>query len=303
MSGTLKLFLTFLGLVLVIFLGLAAYFHANPVGAGIALARRGLGTLGLSRERLYVRGHELVYWRGGARGGETVVLLHGLGQQAGSWVKVAGALAGGSRLVIPDLPGHGDSGPERGELPLDDMVHALTYLVEHEAGDERPVVLVGHDLGGWVAARYALEHPHRVRRLVLLSPWGLAPEPDEPFLRLPRDREEALRYVQAINPPEAPRPVDFVLDDLVEKIEEGPTARLLAALTPADYLNRDLPRLAPPVDLVWGEADGLLPLSYARRFQALLPGARLHLLPACGHIPHQQCPEQLRPLLERLARE
>ncbi len=117
--------------------------------------------------------------------GPTVVLVHGLGSRIGHWLPVARLLARDHRVVLVDLPGHGDT-----ELPepfsLDRAMQSLEGALEQEEG---PVVLVGHSVGGLVAAQTALEHPEHVRALVLV----------ETALRPQLEGEERARLMRALD--------------------------------------------------------------------------------------------------------
>ena len=107
--------------------------------------------------------------------GPTVVLVHGLGSRATDWLAVARDLARDHRVVLTELPGHGLAAMP-GRLALDDAALALDRQIA-EYGDE-PVVLVGHSVGGLVAAAEALRSPSRVRALVLVET-ALRPQMDE----------------------------------------------------------------------------------------------------------------------------
>ena len=123
--------------------------------------------------------------------GPTVVLVHGLGSSEDDWLPTARVLAHDHRVVLVDLPGHGASAMpdpfslEQVSLALDAALHAATA--------DEPVVLVGHSLGGLACAQYALDHPNRVRGLVLVDA-ALTPQidaADRPRLERELDRDYA----------------------------------------------------------------------------------------------------------------
>jgi len=99
------------------------------------------------------------------RGG-TIVLVHGLGSSGESWLPVARDLARDHRVVLVELPGHGIA-EMPGRLSLEDAALALDRAIAAEC--DGPVVLVGHSVGGLVAAEEALRSPGRVRALVLVE--------------------------------------------------------------------------------------------------------------------------------------
>jgi pimeloyl-ACP methyl ester carboxylesterase len=98
----------------------------------------------------------------------------------------------------------------------------------------------------------------------------------------------------------------FVLDDVVRQARVGPLHRFAqsAGTMPQHLLDGRLGEVTVPVELVWGDADGLMTLDYARRVQAGLPDARLHRVAGCGHVPQRECPVELvEALLKALAKE
>ena len=135
----------------------------------------------------------------GAMGrGHTVVLVHGLGSNANQWLPVARDLARDHHVVLLELPGHGLA-PITTPFSLEQATLALDRaLFEQSQG---PVVLVGHSVGGMVAASEALHAPQRVRALVLvetaLRPQLSAAERDTLLAMFDRDWEGTLHQVYA----------------------------------------------------------------------------------------------------------
>ncbi|WP_318208026.1 MULTISPECIES: alpha/beta fold hydrolase [unclassified Streptomyces] len=103
--------------------------------------------------------------------GPPLVLLHGPGEFAATWMRVMPDLMETHRVIAPDLPGHGASGVGEGPLKADRVLAWLGDLIERTCAS-RPVV-AGHLLGGAIAARFACDHGDRIARLVLVDTYGL----------------------------------------------------------------------------------------------------------------------------------
>ena len=264
---------------------------------------------GLERATVDTEAGELAVWRGGPTSEEaadeadgdapTLVLLHGAGDHAGSWSAVVAALAPDHRLVVPDLPGHGDSQPAEGVLPMETVLGGVVGLLRAEAAADRPApVVVGNSLGGWLALLVGRAHPELASRLVVVN-GGAIPGPRDPNLLLPQDREQARRILDLVGAP-GPLP-DGVVDGLVRDLNSGALPRFMAAddLDAYDLTGR-LGEVTVPVDLVWGELDRYLPMDYARAHLDALPAARLTVVEECGHVPLRYCPESFIPVLRRV---
>jgi len=104
--------------------------------------------------------------------GPVVVLLHGYPQSGVYWHKIAPSLAERYRVIIPDLRGYGDSvGPAPDEANMLYSKRAMAGDVAQvlDALSEDGAMIVGHDRGGRVAYRFALDHPERTRKLAVLD--------------------------------------------------------------------------------------------------------------------------------------
>jgi pimeloyl-ACP methyl ester carboxylesterase len=276
-------------------------FFLRPVATMVWLRRSALRRAGLRKTKITTTVGGQTVWHGGA--GPLLVLLHGAGDQAGTWNKVAPELKRHFQLVIPDLAGHGESDPAAGVLSLGTLLAALEQVLDAIPWRDAPMVLAGNSLGAWIAMLYAQKYPHRVTRVILIG-GGPIKNASEIGI-MPKDREEARRVLDAVLDPSTPRWPNFVLDDLVRVSNTGPISRLLAAGEEdmSKYLLEDkLASFQLPVDLIWGASDRLVPLDYANKLQSQLRHCTLTVIERCGHGPQFERPRELtRALLQILA--
>ena len=138
--------------------------------AGLPVTDRNLSLAGLSTAVL----------EGGS--GPPVILLHSAGEFAALWARMLPDLVKTHRVVAPDLPGHGASPLAVQPRAPDQLLEWLSELIEQTC--TQAPSLVGHGLGGALAARFATDHSRRIDRLVLVDSLGLAAfEPEPSFAR------------------------------------------------------------------------------------------------------------------------
>jgi pimeloyl-ACP methyl ester carboxylesterase len=262
----------------------------RPLAVLTWLSRRALGRSGLRQQFHHTSAGRQSVWVGGR--GPTVVLLHGAGDQAGTWAATARALLPHYHIVAPDLPGHGDSEPASGPLSVGTVVGGVSDILSALV-PPGPCIVVGNSLGAWVAMLLAVEPAARFDRLVLVN--GGALKGDRADITFtPSSREEARLTLEALLGPRAARAPGFVLDDLITACRVGPLGRLAQTAGEMDayLLEGRLHELHLPVDLLWGAEDRVFPVSYAERMMQGLPASRLTLLPGCGHVPHRSHPRR-----------
>jgi pimeloyl-ACP methyl ester carboxylesterase len=249
--------------------------------------------------RTKVRVHE-----GGS--GPALFFLHGGGGLLPDDPFLA-ALARRFRVAAPLVPGFGDSeGADNLRSMLDFTLWA--FDVVDALGFERPLV-VGHSMGGMIAAEMAAVCPHDVERLALLAPVGLwldaHPLPDV-FSLLPFELPPLLFHDPAFGAKlmtggmlmEAPPAGDVDFAALVQRFEDseflqrflldqarrlGSAGKILFPI-PERGLAERLYRVTAKTVLVWGESDRMVPLPYAEAFRRHLPHATLVRIPQAGHM-------------------
>jgi pimeloyl-ACP methyl ester carboxylesterase len=262
---------------------LAIFLGANPLEAFEKTTRTALRKSGMTR---HVEND--VVWFTGGKGARTVVLVHGVNDQAGTWSAVTPKLKKDFRLVAIDLPGHGESGPKSGPLPMRSMIDALAAVIDRESPNA-PVVLVGNSMGGWVSILYATEHPERVAHLILEDSSGMAWDLRSVPL-FPKDRDEALKLLHLVHGPDAKIP-DYLVEAVLNA-KDMPQKRVLEAGILEWIVDARLPKLTIPVTLIWGANDGLLPMAYANTLQSRIAGSKLIVIDKAAHIPHRQTPDE-----------
>ena len=238
--------------------------------------RRLLAGLPVTERRLQLAGVPTAVLEGGH--GPPMVLLHSSAEFAAIWLRVSSGLAGGHRVIIPDLPGHGASAAPSGPLGADRMLAWLGELLDWTC--QAPPVLVGRGLGGALAARFAAGHGHRLDQLVLVGAFGLAPFDPTPAFglalhRFGQEPTEATRdglFRQCFTDldglattlgPRWAALADYALDRARTPDMAAAMGGLLPELVLPAIPAADLDRIAVPTSLIWGRQDNQVPLPVA----------------------------------------
>jgi pimeloyl-ACP methyl ester carboxylesterase len=244
--------------------------------------------------------------------GPAIVLLHGMGSSHRSWYRVARELTGTGRVLVPDLPGFGGSDPAGAGFRPSAVADVLADAIAARDVDE--FLLVGHSLGGLVAAALADRHPRRVRRLVLVSPAGLQQRLVLPGQAIGRVLETLIGVRRELGAavatsPQARRAMFGRLVHRPERLHASDARLILEASRGATRIRQGvaaaihgdlrpaLARLAMPVELVWGAEDRMLPVSGVALARAARPALPVHILPGVGHLPMLECPAELAGLI------
>lgn len=269
--------------------------------------------------RMYtVDGMRLHCYEGGPADAPALVFVHGLGDEADTWRHLLPALAARHRVLALDLPGFGRSDKPYRAYTLAFFAWTIEALL-HTAGVGR-ATLVGHSMGAAIVQRLALARPALARRLVLID-GGLPIESSPPppalllfltpglgeiaYSRLRRSQDEAyatLRpyYFDLDSLPDGDRA--FLRDRVWARVwSNGQRRAFLSALrwlvidgtTRAMDFRTRLPGLATSCRIIWGEDDLIHPRIAGEALAGLLLNARFDMIPRCGHLPHQERPEDV----------
>lgn len=249
-----------------------------------------------------VAGQRIRYLEMGSGDATPVVLLHGFGADLNSWMFTQPLLAESRRAIALDLPGHGGSGKSVGAGD----VSALSGAVEAALaalGIGR-AHLVGHSMGGAVAADLAARRPDLVASVTLIAPAGQGAEINggfiDGFIKASRRKDtEAVLKLLVHDPALVSR--QMVEDVLRYKRIDGVGAALesiAAAWFPGRRQSVDqratVAGLPMPVQVIWGRQDQIVPVSHADA-----AGRPAHILDGAGHIPHMEKSGAVSQLIKR----
>lgn len=267
--------------------------------------------IGLTEARVRIGDHRWAYDEREAEtpGAPTVVLVHGFTGSKENWYPLAERLGGHYRLVIPDLPGWGESqrvaGADYGFLAQADRLAQFLKAIKREGS---PIVLVGHSMGGGIVALVAADHPELVARVALIDAAGVRFRDnrfgqavlagDNPFAV---DDEASLqRYLDTVfndraAQPVLPWPVSRAVIDW--RIAQAPFEQRVL-----DRIGRSGERFLPgeaaaaihqPALLLWCRQDRVIDPSAMALYAARMPQALQVSLDGCGHMSIIERPDDV----------
>lgn len=269
---------------------------------GSPLARL-LEGLPVTERRLDLSGVSTSLLEGGE--GPPIVLLHGQGGFAAHWVQVIPHLVGSHRIVAPDLPGLGHSAMPAGRLDAPGLVGWLSDLIAQTCAE--PPTVVGFSLGGSLAARFAVDHGDRIRRIVLVNSGGLgrsrpAPAALVALVGYSMHRSSATydRLIrQLVSDPERTRNEwgdrwaafkAYDMDRTAQKEVRAADGQLLRRMNMSRIPPDQLEKISVPVALIWARKDRIMRFRIAEEASARF-GWPLYPIEDCGHFAIGERPD------------
>jgi pimeloyl-ACP methyl ester carboxylesterase len=217
--------------------------------------------------------------------GEPLLFLHGAAGLPG-WIPFFGKLANRYDVRVPEHPGFGTSDHPSWIRNVADV--AMYYLDFLDGLGASKVHVVGHSLGGWIAAEAATRNSSRFASLTLIAPAGVRVKgvpcgdnfiwsPEELARNLFHDQSFSEKMI-AQTPSE--EEVNLQLNNRFMATKLGWEPRWF---NPA--LERWLHRITVPTFVVWGREDKIMPSAYAKVWGERVPNVRVEIIPECGHLP------------------
>jgi len=228
--------------------------------------------------------------------GEPLLFLHGAGGSR-DWPPFLELLSQEFHVYAPWHPGYDES---EGIDYIDDMLDIVLYYYDFlDAIGVESTNVLGHSMGGMIAAEMAAICPHRVSRLVLASAAGLwldeEPMPDL-FAMMPNELMPAIWHdptceaaQQMIPPMDDPEAMALAF---ISRAQSLAVAGKFLWPLPDRGLSKRLDRIRAPTLILWGESDGLIPLAYGKALQRGIKNSRLDVMRECSHMLMAEKPEE-----------
>jgi abhydrolase domain-containing protein 6 len=256
---------------------------------------------GLTVKSVNIPDFKIVYAEGGT--GDTIIMLHGFGGSKDNWLRFAKYFTPNYRVIIPDLPGFGDSSKTQdAKYNIMSQVERLHLLVK-----ELKLIkfnIVGNSMGGDIAGNYAVAYPGMVKTLALFDSAGVVS---------PVKSERALLLEKGINPlvVKDEKGYDRLLEitfnkpiqlpSIIKKyltkkaIKDAPlNEKIYNELTNTDLtvLEGKLNKITAPTLIVWGDSDKVIDVSSVPIFKKNIKNSQAVIIKECGHLPMLEKPQE-----------
>src|SRR5262245_52692521 len=246
-------------------------------------------------------------------GGDPLLYLHGFADVHSvkeSWLPFHDRLAKGTRVIAPAHPGCALSDENIDIDVVEDVV--FHYLEVFDALKLNQFDLVGHCIGGWIAAELAARHPEKIRKLVLIGASGLFVEGaliGDIFMMAQPELGSSYASLRQMLFSSADHPMALEMfpdgkGELEDEVRRYQMLRLGSRIgfKPPYFYNRPLRnrlhRVTSPALIIWGEKDNFVPRSHGETYAKLIPNSgELKIIPGAGHSVHVEKPEETAKLV------
>lgn len=300
-------------------LGLSSMTYAAPSIDIQSVLQQERAWAGMETKRVKVGDIDWAYSEGGPAGKPTLMLVHGLAGSRDNWNRVARYLTPYYHVIIPDLPGQGDSKvPNDFDYSLPNLTEKLRRFAE-AIKVENGLNIAGHSMGGSISLLYAAQYPVDTKSLFLIDSAGVFKSANTPYLKdpttlrnmivsKPGDFDRLMKIATSL-PPFIPKE----LKDSQEKLmisQSANTTKLVEQLivmsklfTP-DSFAIAARSIDQPVLIAWGDKDQIINVEAAAELKGLLKNAQEPvILKGVGHLPLLEQEQLLiKPYLDFLAK-
>lgn len=255
---------------------------------------------------------EIIYLDNNIKSHTAFVLLHGFGGDKDNWNRFSAELNKSRRIIIPDLPGHGESVSTH-ELDYSTTHQSQMLSVFLEAIDIEKIHIVGNSMGGAIAIRYSSTHANKVQSLSLIDSLGMTTTKSEfdliiaasgsnPMLDVCTEQAfESLLKLGMHKPPYVP---GIFMDDLVAKkcARSGIEKIVYDEMMEDSDLSDIVKSITVPTIIIWGKRDRVIHVDNSQLFHRSINGSKLVILGDLGHVPLLEDPIKTAKLIEEFVK-
>ena len=256
---------------------------------------------GLTIKSVNIPDFKIVYAEGGA--GDTIIMLHGFTGSKDNWLWFAKSFTPNYRVIIPDIPGFGDSSkPQDAKYNIMSQVERLNLFVKELKLTKFHIV--GNSMGGDIAGNYAVTYPDMVKTLALFDSAGVvSPIKSERTLLLEKGISAPL-VVKNVNeydkylemgfnkPPQMPSIIKKYLAQQAVKASSFNEKIYNELNTDLTALESKLNKITVPTLIVWGDSDKIIHVSSVPIFKKNIKNSQSAIIKECGHLPMMEKPQE-----------
>ena len=286
--------------ILVVIAAAFAVYYLFPEKIAGYLIDSARSKAGLIRKEVKIDDHNIVYLEGGK--GPTILLLHGYTGNKDNWILFAPYLTKDYHVVIPDIPGYGESSKlEKASYDLSSQMsrlHKFTLAI-----DLKKFNIAGNSMGGFFAGIYTIRYPDEISSLGLFNAAGVkSSQPsmvmkmmekgENPLLLKDENDFSRLMEIVFVHPPSLPYPLKKMMIRTA-LANRGFYEKELKDISP-DFLSleKELPTINAPTLILWGDQDQVLDVSSVPVFEKGLKNHQTVIIKDCGHLPMLEKPEE-----------
>jgi abhydrolase domain-containing protein 6 len=255
---------------------------------------------GLTVKSVNIPDFKIVYLEGGT--GDTIIMLHGFGVNKDNWPWLAKYFTPKYRVIIPDLPGFGDSSkPQDAKYNIMSQVERLNLFVKELKLTKFHIV--GNSMGGAIAGNYAVTYPEMVKTLALFDSAGVvSPQKSEltlfmekginPLVIKDQKGYEGLLEFCFNKPPQLPSFMKKYFAKQAMKAASFNEKIFKDLSTDITALESKLNKIKAPTLIVWGDSDKVINISSVGVFKKNIKDSKSAIIKDCGHAPMMEKPQE-----------
>ena len=286
--------------ILVLIVALVACYYAFPEKVAGYMMDAARSKAGLTKKEIKIDDHNIVYLEGGK--GPTILLLHGYTGSKDNWVMLAPYLTKDYHVVIPDIPGYGESSMiEKDSYDLSNQMPRLHKFVQ--AIELKQFHIAGNSMGGQFAGTYAVRYPDEIISVGLFDATGVRYSGNSLVKKMMEGGEnqfaikdsndmQRMRAFFFVNPPSFPYPINKLMLKTYLTNRQFYEKEAKEIFPDFYSLEKDLPNIKAPALIIWGDQDKIVDISSVPVFEKGLKNHKTVIIKDCGHVPMMEKPQE-----------